>query len=477
MTILIESLDQVDLPEVFRLLGPLPHRLWLDSAADRDCDRGRYSFLTADPVAWMRINVDQPDPWPMLRSACQSMAASAREHWNPRDEVPPFVGGLAGLIAYEAAWWIEPTLRQPSSDAVGIAFGLYDWTIALDHQRAQAWLISTGLDSQFHMDAGRARRRLTQVKKLLDKAPLSSERSRAPLQPNRMLAADDASTKPDSNFSEAAFQNAVQSVVDSIHAGQCFQVNLAQTLTTTTERTPDELYHALRQANPAPAAGFFDLGDRQVLSSSPEGFIRVRDRNVWTSPVKGTVARTGNDEIDQSLATQLLTSEKDRAENIMIVDLMRNDLSRVCDDETIDVPRICQIERYQSVQHLVSTVQGRLRVDMTIADLLAASFPGGSITGAPKVEAMRMIRQLEECDRGAYCGSLGYISLSGDADFNILIRTMTLQSNRLTLPVGGGITARSVPEHELAETWTKARSMLDAIDRTRPEPNAAFPKT
>ena len=273
-----------------------------------------------------------------------------------------------------------------------------------------------------------------------------------------------------SNFSGAQFRAAVASIVERICGGDSFQVNLAQRLLAAQTIDPDALYLRLRRVNAAPFAGYYDGGPFQVISSSPEGFLQVRGRRVMTRPIKGTVPRRGDADVDRQLAETLAASEKDRAENIMIVDLMRNDLSRVCTDESVVVSQLCEVEPYRYVQHLVSAVEGRLRPGVGVVDLLRACFPGGSVTGAPKIEAMKTIAELEPNPRGPYCGSMGYISCSGDADFNILIRTITATGGRLQIPVGGGITARSNPAAEEAETWAKAEGMLQALP---PEPDDA----
>ncbi len=266
-----------------------------------------------------------------------------------------------------------------------------------------------------------------------------------------------------SNFSSAQFRARVAEIVRRIRDGDSFQVNLAQRLLCPANLSSPQLYRQLRAANPAPFGAYYCGGDFQVLSSSPEGFLTVRDRVVQTRPIKGTIPRTGDAAEDERLANQLAGSEKDRAENVMIVDLMRNDLSRVCQDDSVVVRQLCQIERYQYVQHLVSVVEGALRDDQSVADVLQSCFPGGSVTGAPKIEAMRTIAALEPHHRGPYCGSLGYISCGGSADFSILIRTITAAHGYWQIPVGGGITAQSDPAAEEAETWSKAEGMLRAL--------------
>lgn len=477
--------------DVFVRLQALPHCVWLDSASDHAFDRGRYSFLTADPVAFCNASLSSPDPWPLLQQWCRGLQAARRALSRPPGSsdsctdglgLPPFWGGIAGVLDYEAAWWLESSLRNAAwldqstrRCQPGMAIGVYDWTIAIDHLRDNAWLISTGLNELFEVDTDRARRRADGVMQWIHAGNESTSRRRkdpatSPRTSNRSLP------NLSSNFTDESFSEGVAEIVARICRGDSFQVNLAQTLTHPATCSAAELYCRLRATNPAPYAGFFDAGDYQIVSSSPEGFLQVRldefgVSEVVTRPIKGTVRRSDDDDEDARLGEALLGSEKDRAENVMIVDLMRNDLSRVCTDDSVEVTGICELEKYQRVQHLVSTVRGRLRDDCDVSDLLAACFPGGSITGAPKVEAMQTIAALERRPRGAYCGSLGYVSLSGSADFNILIRTIThwpsIESDpsgaMWEFPVGGGITAKSIPDRETEETWIKAASLLEVI--------------
>ena len=224
-----------------------------------------------------------------------------------------------------------------------------------------------------------------------------------------------------------------------------------------------ELVLRLRKVNAAPFAGYLDLGDSQIVSASPERFIQVRDRWIETRPIKGTRRRTGDSEQDARLKEELSLSEKDRSENIMIVDLLRNDLSRVCEIDSLSVDRLCEIETFPFLLHMVSSIRGRLRESVGISQLMAAIFPGGSITGAPKIRAMEIIAELEPTVRGPYCGSLGYIATSGDMDWNIMIRTLTCSRGWWHFQVGGGIVADSVPEQEEEETWTKAAGIVAAV--------------
>ena len=460
---------EFSLSHAFLVLKSLSGVLWLDSAAQMADDvesaqLGRYSFLTADPIRQLTASVGDEDPWPVLDQWCRELPSTFRA------DLPPFQGGIAGVIGYEAACWLENVPVPAANDlpTPALCLGLYDWAIAVDHAENRAWLVCQGLGPHSNLERlVKARDRRDQVLQWLASNCCDDDDATAPTDTiaasPRIEGFATQHTGVTSNFPEGAFGDNVSEIVRRIRAGDSFQVNLAQRLVAEHDSNPAELYSRLRQANPAPFGGYFAGQTFSVLSSSPEGFLTVRDRIVQTRPIKGTVARTGDIDVDRELAEQLEASDKDRAENIMIVDLMRNDLSRVCIDESVVVKQLCQIERYKYVQHLVSVIEGKLNPDATVSDLLRACFPGGSVTGAPKIEAMRTIAELEPNPRGPYCGSLGYISCGGAADFNILIRTIVATAGHLYFPVGGGITARSNAPAEEAETWTKARGMLQAL--------------
>jgi para-aminobenzoate synthetase component 1 len=269
-----------------------------------------------------------------------------------------------------------------------------------------------------------------------------------------------------SNFSAEQYLETVQRAIDYIRAGDVFQVNLAQRLSCPARGDAVSLYRRLRRCNPAPFAGYFDLGDFQIASASPERFLRVLGGEVETRPIKGTRPRTGDPRADARAQSELLASEKDRAENVMIVDLLRNDLSRVCTAESVCVGELCGLEAYRHVFHLVSSVVGRLRPECSPIDLLRAAFPGGSVTGAPKIRAMEIIAELEPDARGAYCGSLGYLGFDGSTDLNILIRTITAGGGWWQFPVGGGIVAQSTPRLEYEETWHKAEGLIQSLEES-----------
>lgn len=453
--------------DAFSRLSSLPGCLWLDSASrgpiqSKKDPVGRYSFLTADPIETLTPSIDDCDPWPMLDKWCRALPSDCDT------ALPPFQGGIAGLIGYEAATWLEPVGIAHNNDlpTPAMSLGLYDWTIAIDHQTRQSWIISQGFTSDESTGSDRLERAINRADQieLLIGSETSSFPSQPPCDPDLTVHQHATDRKGVvSNFTSEEYRESVAEIVQLIRRGDSFQVNLAQRLLTAAGMPSAELYLRLRDANPAPFGAYFGGDGFEVLSSSPEGFLRARDRQVETRPIKGTVPRTGNEDHDRRLAETLSNSQKDRAENIMIVDLMRNDLSRVCTDDSVHVTQLCEIERYEYVQHLVSVVEGELRDDKNVVDLLRACFPGGSVTGAPKIEAMRTIARLEPNPRGPYCGSIGYISSGDAADFNILIRTITAADGYWQIPVGGGITAQSDPAAEEAETWAKAEGMLRAI--------------
>jgi para-aminobenzoate synthetase component 1 len=375
------------------------------------------------------------------------------------------------LFSYDLNRSLEQ-IPRPQYDEFGVpalAIGLYDVVLAYDHQENRAWILSQGFpETQEHARTERARRRAAEMRQWLAATPATEPvQSSADPIPADALAPQFPVSGPEgltSNFSEDNYLRTVQRVVDYIYAGDVFQVNLTQRLLFPAHGDSTQLYLRLRDRNPAPFAGYFDLGTFQVVSASPERFLSIRNRWVETRPIKGTRQRTRWPEADLYAGDDLQHSEKDRAENVMIVDLLRNDLSPVCEPATVEVTQLCRLELYQFVQHLVSAVRGRLRDGTDAIDLLRCAFPGGSITGAPKVRAMEIIAELEPTARGAYCGSLGYVGFDGTTDLSILIRTITAGRGWWQLPVGGGIVAQSVPQREYEETWHKATGLIRALE-------------
>jgi len=470
---LVEELKPApEAEQVFRRLAHRPHALFLDSAR-RDPQLGRYSFVTADPFDFIRLAVEAPDALGRVSSAMGRLRARTVAG------LPPFQGGAAGLLAYELGRQFErvPVARYDEFQVPALAVGLYDTVVAFDHLQDRAWLISQGFpETEPERRRERAHARLSELRGWLAEpihdipSPLAgegsgergSERRLAPrdLAPQFAVAAHEGVM---STFTCETYLDAVDRAIEYIRAGDIFQVNLSQRLLHPATDDAVSLYLRLRRCNPATFAGYFDLGDIQIASASPERFVRVFDAKVETRPIKGTRRRTASPEADLFAGDELRASAKDRAENVMIVDLLRNDLSRVCLADSVRVDELCRLETYQFVQHLVSVVTGRLKPGLGPIDLLRAAFPGGSITGAPKVRAMEIVAELEPTARGAYCGALAYLGFDGSFDSNILIRTITAARGWWQAPVGGGIVARSDPAAEYAETWHKAEGLLQAF--------------
>jgi para-aminobenzoate synthetase component 1 len=463
---------------------------------------GRFSFWMAEPIVWIEIPVTARDVFQQLR------ALQRRFKSRSLADVPGFQGGLAGFFSYEICRSTE-NIRSCRFNDFGCAaasFGVYDSLIGIDHLNGGGWIISHGWASDPLLETGQtsieipdfgcrelARSRADFLFDLLVRRDADwIKRSSWPTSSHNIGRRDVVSHSEgshweanargprmaldmplfslsdrdsiQSNFSREDYLRSVQRGIDYIRAGDIFQVNLSQQLIVPARQPSIELFLELRRVNPAPFAAYLDLGAMQLVSASPERLVRVKSGIVETRPIKGTRARTRFPEVDLDTAKELARSEKDRAENVMIVDLMRNDLSQCCLDDSVVVTQLCQVEAFQSVLHLVSVVQGELRGDVDAFDLLAAILPGGSVTGAPKIRAMEIIAELELSSRGAYCGSLGYIGFDGTMDFNILIRTVTAAGGWWQIPVGGGIVAQSDPIGEYAETMTKAASMLQAIN-------------
>jgi para-aminobenzoate synthetase component 1 len=468
---LVEELTPCpDVADALHAVSGLPNVLLLEST--RSLDRiGRYSFLTADPFAFFERQQCEfgDEPLGGIRDCLQ--ACSAKTIPN----LPPFQGGATGLLSYDLghAWERLPSAGKDEFQLPSMAVGVYDWVIVWDHAAQRAWVISHGFpETNQDKRTDRAAVRLRQVVEWLDAKSIhrvaAGDRSAAarPLDVSQ-LATQYPAPGPDgltSNFSRDDYLRALERVIEYIYAGDIFQTNLSQRLLFPQRVGALELYRRMRVCNPAPFAGYFAHDDWAIVSASPERFVAVQNGEVETRPVKGTRQRRSGPEADLFTRDELRQSGKDQAENVMIVDLLRNDLSRVCRPGSIRVPSLCHVETYETVQHLVSEVRGRLDGENDVWDLLRATFPGGSITGAPKVRAMEIIAELEPTARGPYCGSLFYVGFDGATDSNILIRTFTCRHGWIQCPVGGGIIAQSDPVAEYEETLHKAEGMLRALE-------------
>ena len=451
--------------EVFRRLSRQRHCLFLDSALQHET-LGRYSFVSADPFLYVSAAAHELDG----RDGLERIEAELAR-WPSKTvvDLPPFQGGAAGLLSYDLCRSFErvPTAKHDEFAVPAIAVGFYDVVVAFDHLQQRAWIISQGFpETEPIPRQERAAGRLAEFEAWLNASPRATELDHRNTIDSTDLAEQHAVAGMDhvtSNFSREDYLTAIQRVINYIYAGDVFQVNLSQRLLCRAEDNSVSLYLRLRERNPATFAGYFDLGDFQIASASPERFVHVRKGQVEARPIKGTRQRTARPEADMFAAADLRQSDKDRAENVMIVDLLRNDMSRVCRADSVQVTQLCDLEVYEYVQHLVSAIRGELAVGRTALDLIRAAFPGGSITGAPKVRAMEIISELEPTARGPYCGSLGYIGFDGTMDLSILIRTITAGRGWWQIPVGGGIVAQSNPQQEYEETWHKATGMLKAL--------------
>jgi para-aminobenzoate synthetase component 1 len=474
VTPLIEELPSAPDPErCCEQLAGLPYRLFLDSAVPGG-RLGRFSYVMADPVAVVRTRGDAHT----LAAVRQLLAPYRTE---AIDGLPPFQGGAAGYLAYDWGLTLE-RLPAPRFDDLGlddVVLGLYDWVLAWDHVAGKTWLISTGIPAAPDDRAARAAARAAEVTERLTRGSGSSH-PLAGRSKDRQLHTESAPSYPvpgegalRSSFTRPDYLAAVSRVREYIFAGDIFQANLSQRFEAPFAHDPWTFYRTLRRVNPAPFGAFFDVPGAPVLSTSPERFLRVdADGHVETRPIKGTRARGVGPEHDAALGQALTESAKDRAENLMIVDLMRNDLSRVCAPGTVRASELFALERYATVHHLVSTVVGDLAAGFDAFDLLRAAFPGGSITGAPKLRAMEIIAELEPSRRGVYCGSLGYWSTTGEMDTSIAIRTAVVRNGRIYFSAGGGIVADSEPEQEYQETLDKVRAFIDALSTGAEAPPA-----
>ncbi|MGK2851493.1 MAG: anthranilate synthase component I family protein [Candidatus Limnocylindrales bacterium] len=455
----------IDVAEAFR---DLPGLALLESA--RPGRNARWTYLTADPVAVLEGPAAGPDPFAVMR---RLLARLDPTPVIPAD-APRFLGGLVGFLGYELGHTLErlPTIAPDDQGLPPLRLGLHDWAVAWDRRSGHAWLAGRALDG----DARRLARRLDDVHARLIAPGPSPSRSEAESEfdagpASAPGAGDSPRLRFRSSLSRAAYRAGVEEVRSHIARGDIYQANLTRRLATDFDGDPWDCYRRLRTGDPSLFSAYLDLGPspetgrpRALLSASPEPFLSVDQEGVVASdPIKGTRPRGRDRDEDRAFARELLSSAKDRAENVMIVDVLRNDLGRVCVPGTVRVPRRWRLERTAAVQHLVSTVTGRLAPGRDAFHLLGAAFPGGSITGAPKIRAMEILEGLEPVRRGPYTGALGWIGPDGAMQTSILIRTFVADGRRLSLHVGGGITWGSDPDREWDETVAKARGPLGAI--------------
>lgn len=429
--------DPIPRLNALRVLG---QPVLLDSAAGTE-RFARFSILSAGPR-----QIISPSPGESGKSALsrlrRALAKLPPAAW-PDDISLPFGAGALGFISYDFGRLLEvlPTGATADISLPSLEMGIYTWSVVSDHSTRRCWLVS-------HPDITVAER--DRVQHLLDREPEEPGpfQLQAPFQPEQ---------------SSDAYQRSFRRIKDYIHSGDCYQINLAQRFSARCSGDSLQAYRQLRAACPVPFAAYIESADHRLLCLSPERFLSVRNGAVETRPIKGTRARGATAEEDAALAQELQACLKDRAENLMIVDLLRNDLSRSCALGSVRVPELFKLETYPNVHHLVSSVTGTLDAQHDALDLLAASFPGGSITGAPKIRAMQIIEELEPVRRSLYCGSIGYIGCEGQMDLNIAIRSLVHQDDTLYCWGGGGIVDDSEGEAEYQETLTKVRVLMEAL--------------
>ncbi len=447
--------------ELLARLPRAPHRFLLESQGG-PADITRYSFLGQRPFLVFESHgrtltlreADTVRQWegdPL--DAVETLLA--RYPIEPRADLPPFTGGAVGYFSYDLGRQIErlPDTARNDLRLPEIWLAFYDHLLAIDHVTGRGQVLALPLPRREAQSIANAR----ELARLL--AMEHPERRRSEAKPQSKDAA------LASNFTHAQYREAVQCALDHIGAGHVYQVNLAQRFTAPMPCAADELYQRLRVHNPAPFAAFLDGGEFQVISASPERFLQFDPltRRVETRPIKGTRRRGATPAEDAQLKAELLVSEKDAAELVMIVDLERNDLGKACEYGSVHVPDLRRVEAYPTVWHTVATVEGQVRANVRRADLLQATFPGGSITGAPKIRAMQIIEELEGLRRHVYCGAMGYLGFDGRLDLNIAIRTLTVKNDLAYFHAGGGIVADSDPEAEYDETLHKARALAAAL--------------
>ena len=429
----------------------------------------RYSFLGKDPflVIRSRGNVTLVEERGCVRTVDVPFLSHLRSVMGDYQaplvpELPRFTGGAVGFLGYEAAGWFESSLDalwaksgEASSREDGAGFMLFDTILAFDHVKHRILVIANarvGPDTDLGMAYELATAKIHFLEQELDRT-LSE-----PVPP------DTATGLVTSNTTQEAFEEAVRRAKEHIAAGDIYQVVLSQRFETEVAGDPFTVYRALRHVNPSPYMYFLRMGPLSIVGSSPEMLVRVEGREVVTHPIAGTRPRGRDDEHDASLAEELQQSEKERAEHVMLVDLGRNDIGRVSRYGTVQVTRYMELERYSHVMHLVSKVEGQLREDQDRLDALAACFPAGTVSGAPKIRAMEIITDLEPCRRGIYAGAIGYVDFAGNLDCCITIRTIVIQNGIAHVQAGAGIVADSDPTAEFDETRAKAAALLRALE-------------
>ena len=434
--------------QVFSFFADLQYAIYLDSA-NQNHPNNRFDIIAINPIKVIEVRnnnafVDGNEVTEDGFKAIEHCLAAFS-----RDNAPfelPFTGGALGLFSYDLGRAIEvmPTHAQNDIDLSQMVVGIYPDALIYDHYKNQWYYIC-----QPNCE---------------DIARLTFLRSTIAQNTQPKRTAFSLKTNWQSNLSKDGYSKRFNQVQDYLKSGDCYQINLAQRFKANFMWHPWLAYQKLRQANQAPFSAYINTGAQQILSLSPERFIQVKEGRVETKPIKGTVPRSPDATIDNENKVRLSNSTKDRAENVMIVDLLRNDLGKVAEPGSVEVPKLFEIESFNAVHHLVSTVTSKLADAFSAVDQLKAAFPGGSITGAPKIRAMEIIEELEPHRRSIYCGSIGYISACGTMDTSITIRTLVCENKQIYCWAGGGVVADSTLESELQETYDKVNRILPVLE-------------
>ncbi|QUM77615.1 aminodeoxychorismate synthase component I [Moritella sp. 24] len=452
---------------IHSFFAPLSHAPWsilLESGSVDHID-SQFHIIVADPIATIvtednqtTVNqasgktVTNTDSFTVLQNLNQTLIGDIEQH--KLNVELPFIAGALGYFGYDLGRNIENIASIANNDLhfPDMAVGLYDWAIVIDIKQQQAWQV------QFSDNAEQA----WQTRhKWLKECSVGEELQNAAMSPSSTHF--ELQNSWQSNMSEQQYHSKFHQIQAYLSAGDCYQINLAQRFNNQYRGDEWQAYCTLSQHNKAPFSVFMRLENQAVLSISPERFIQVKDGTIETKPIKGTRPRSQDPIIDRANAKALQNADKDRAENLMIVDLLRNDIGKVAVPGSVSVPKLFDVESFPAVHHLVSTITGKLPDDKKPSELLRASFPGGSITGAPKIRAMQIIEELEPHRRSLYCGSIGYLSAHGHMDTSITIRTLLCDNGEIYCWAGGGIVADSVAEEEYQETFDKLAKILPIL--------------
>lgn len=450
------NLNSMELFEAVKKDGNYP--FFLDSGMDSE-KLGRYSFIGVDPFLMIksegnRVSLEEDGRVKTMDGNPLDILQEKLNLYKIEREEIPFVGGGVGYFSYELAHLMEklPNTVKKDVDIPEMVMGFYDGIIIIDHRDDKKYIGAIGFKENIEEIIKKIEKNIEQYE-----FQLKMKKNKETVVKNRDI---------NSNMTEDYYLASIKKLKDYIYSGDIYQVNFTQRFECDFEGDSNELYKNLKTINPAPFAAYLDFGEGKIISSSPERFIKLTDGTIETRPMKGTRPRGKSKAEDEKLKAELINSEKDRAELLMIVDLMRNDISRVAKTGSVKVTELFHLEEYATVLQMVATIEGELKDELSAVDIIKSTFPGGSITGAPKIRAMEIIDELETTARNIYTGSIGYLGFDGDMDLNIAIRTIVLKDEKAYFQVGGGIVWDSDPHEEYEESLVKGRALVKALNIT-----------